>query len=67
VQLPFYSRIKKIEAAWFGEGSDEMESYEPHYYDLLATYNSKNKELYEIVKEHKLNKILEKFTIGESK
>jgi len=67
VQLPFYSRIKKIEAAWFGEGTDEMKEYAPYYYNLLATYNPKNKELYEIIKQQKLDKVLQKFTIGETK
>jgi hypothetical protein len=66
-QLPFYSRIKKIEAAWFGEGSDEMESYAPHYYDLLVTYNPENQSLYKIIKQQKLLKILQKFTIGDAK
>jgi hypothetical protein len=45
VQLPFYSRIDEIDASWFGEGSDELESYEPHYYELMIEYNPDNKDL----------------------
>ncbi len=66
-KLPFYSRIPKIEAAWFGEGSDEMKSYEPHYYELLATYNPTNKTLYEAIKKHQYTEILKKFTLGNEK
>lgn len=67
VKLPFYSRIESIEANWFGEGSDELEDYEIHYYDLLAKNNSKNKALYEIVKngDKKLQDLLENFEIGK--
>ena len=67
VQLPFYSRVEHIEANWFGEGSDEMESYEPHYYELLVEYNPKNRALYEIIKngDEKLHYLLEKFDLGE--
>jgi len=66
-QLPFYSRIEKIEANWFGEGSDEMEDYSPHYYELLVAYNPKNEKLYETIKngDEKLHYLLEKFEIGE--
>ena len=48
--LPFYTRVPEIDANWFGEGSDELEYYEPHYYTLLAQANSNNKTLYEIIK-----------------
>jgi len=67
VQLPFYSRVAHIEANWFGEGSDELESYEPHYYELLVTYNPHNKKLYENIKngDEKLHYLLEKFELGE--
>ena len=67
VRLPFYSRIEKIEANWWGEGSDELEAYEPHYYELLVKYNKKNKQLYEIIKNgsKKLHYLLEEFEIGE--
>ena len=44
-QLPFYSRVKKIEANWFGAGSSELEDYAPYYYELLYRYNPKNKTL----------------------
>ncbi len=67
VQLPFYSRVEHIEANWFGEGSDELEEYEPHYYELLVEYNPKNRKLYEIIKngDEKLHYLLEKFELGE--
>ena len=67
VQLPFYSRVEKIEANWFGEGSDELEVYEPHYYELLVEYNKKNKELYKIIKNgnENLHYLLENFEIGQ--
>ena len=47
VQLPFYTRIKEIDAAWFGEGSSEMQEYEPYYCNLLISHNRDNKEIQE--------------------
>jgi len=49
-RLPFYTRVPEIDANWFGEGSDELEYYEPHYYTLLAEANSNNRTLYNIIK-----------------
>lgn len=51
LQLPFYSRVKKIEANWWGDGSDELEAYEPYYFGLLKEYNPANKELLENIKK----------------
>lgn len=68
VKLPFYSRIETIESNWFGEGSSEMESYEPHYYELLIENNKANKALYEIVKNSKneeVSSLADQFEIGE--
>jgi hypothetical protein len=67
VKLPFYSRIDSIEANWFGEGSDELEEYEPHYYELLVERNKSDKALYEIIKNggEKLSYLLEEFEIGK--
>ena len=48
--LPFYTRVPEIDANWFGDGSDELEYYEPHYYKLMAEANPKNQQLYDIVK-----------------
>ena len=48
VKLPFYSRINEIDADWFGEGSDELESYEPYYCKLLHENNPNNKEIQKI-------------------
>jgi len=66
VKLPFYSRVEKIEANWFGDGSDELEEYEPHYYELLIESNKKDERLYEIVKNNeKLHDLLDKFDLGK--
>lgn len=68
VKLPFYSRVEEIDAAWFGEGSSEMDSYEPHYYELLVQNNKVDKTLYEIVKNNtneEINSLAEQFEIGE--
>lgn len=49
-QTPFYTRVPKIRAAWWGKGSSALESYEPYYLELIALSNPKNKELYELYK-----------------
>jgi hypothetical protein len=65
-QKPFYTRVKNIDAAWWGEGSDEMESYAPHYYELLVKNNPKNRALFEILKSHKeLADLVDEFEIGK--
>jgi hypothetical protein len=66
-QLPFYSRIKEIDANWFGEGSDRLQKYEPYYYELLVRFNDKDKRLYEILKnsDGNLSYLLKEFKIGE--
>ena len=48
--LPFYMRVPEIDANWFGDGSSELEYYEPYYYELMAEANPTNKSLYNIVK-----------------
>jgi hypothetical protein len=48
LQLPFYSRINEIDAAWFGEGSDRLKEYEPHYCKLLIDNNPSNKDIQDI-------------------
>ncbi len=35
-QVPFYSHLEKIDADWWGEGSDEIEHYESYYLTLLG-------------------------------
>jgi hypothetical protein len=65
VKLPFYSRVDEIEANWFGEGSSEMQSYEPHYFELLVHNNKTNKELYKIVSTMNQPDLLEEFELGE--
>ena len=66
-KLPFYSRVDKIEANWFGEGSDELEEYEPHYYELLVEHNKKNRAFYEVIKngDVKYHSLLEEFDLEE--
>ena len=44
-KLPFYSRVEKIEANWFGEGSDRLKDYTSYYYKLLYNYNKNNATL----------------------
>jgi len=53
VKLPFYSRVEEIEANWFGEGSDELESYEPYYFELLIKHNPNNAQLLEFYDDFK--------------
>jgi hypothetical protein len=65
-QTPFYTRVEKIDANWWGAGSSEMETYAPHYYELLVEANKKNKQFYEIVKSHKeLHGLADEFEIGK--
>ena len=68
VVLPFYMRVKEIDASWWGEGSDELEEYEPHYYSLLVDSNKNNKELYEIIKngDEKLQSLVKNFEIKDN-
>ncbi len=67
VVLPFYTRIKEIDSNWWGEGSSELEDYEPHYYKLIAKANPNNKDLYQKIKnsDEKLQYILKDFNIKE--
>jgi len=65
VKLPFYMRIEEIDAAWWGEGSDELEDYETYYYELMVLHNLQNKELYNTIKngDAKLKFLLDEFEI----
>jgi len=65
IHLPFYTRVPEIEANWWGEGSSELDEYEPHYYELMIKANPKDKKLYDIVKNggKKLQDLLEEFNI----
>ena len=66
VKLPFYSRVEKIEANWFGAGNDELDAYEPHYYELLIAANKNDTRLYEIIKNNeKLHYLLDEFELGK--
>ena len=65
VNLPFHTRVQKISANWWGEGSSELEEYEPHYYELMIKANPNNRELYDAVKSggKKLQDLVEEFDI----
>ncbi|WP_455757468.1 plasminogen-binding N-terminal domain-containing protein [Sulfurimonas sp.] len=45
IKLPFYSRVEEIDSAWWGEGSSELDNYEPYYYELLLESNPDNEQL----------------------
>ena len=66
-QTPFFTRIPTIRAAWWGEGSSRLDSYEPYYLEQIALKNSKNKELYELYKAKFSDKsaLLRNFEIKE--
>ncbi len=66
-KLPFYTRVDNIDSAWWGAGSSRMDSYEPHYYELMVENNKTNKKLYEIIKNgnSKLHYLLDEFEIGK--
>jgi len=67
-KIPFYTRVEKIDAAWWGTGSSRMDSYAPHYYELLVENNKKSKELYKIIKNSKnreIHALVNQFEIGE--
>ena len=67
VVLPFYTRIQNINEAWWGEGSNPLEEYAPHYYKLLVEHNKKNRKLYKIIEKsnEKVQDLLNDFEIGE--
>jgi len=67
VKLPFYSRVEKIDANWFGEGSDELKAYEPYYYGLLVKFNKKSKKLHDNIEngDKKYHYLLKKFKLGK--
>jgi len=67
VHLPFYTRVEHIESNWFGDGNDDLEAYEPHYYELLVENNKRDERLQKIIKEGRpeLRYLLEKFELGK--
>ncbi len=67
-KLPFYTRVQEIDANWWGEGSDELEDYAPHYYELLVKNNKDNRELYKIIEaDDNLSTLLKEFQIKEER
>lgn len=65
--LPFYSRVEHIDEAWWGEGSEPLEAYEPHYFELLAQSNKTNKQLFNAIKAEgeEYSYLLKEFEIKE--
>ncbi len=69
-KLPFYSRVEKIEANWFGAGSGRLKDYEPYYYELLYRYNPDNETLIKSIEsstENNVTKLAKKLGLGEKK
>jgi hypothetical protein len=66
-KLPFYSRVKEIKAAWWGEGSGTLEAYDPYYLQLLVENNPTSKMLYDFVQTNDSNntELLDQFEIEE--
>lgn len=69
VKLPFYSRVEAIATSWWvwGAASRPLETYDPHYLELLVEYNRGSKSLYNYINalttpEHDL---IKKFKIEE--
>lgn len=44
-KLPFYTRVDEIDGNWWGDGSDQLESYGPYYLELLMQHNPNNAQL----------------------
>ena len=53
-KLPFYFRFEEIDAAWWGEGSDRLESYDPYYFGLIAENNAENELFNHYIKKNKI-------------
>jgi len=51
-KLPFYSRVDEIDANWWGEGSGEIDEYEPYYYELLMKNNPNHTKLQALYSEY---------------
>ena len=54
VQLPFYTRVQKIESSWWdwGKGTSQVKNYTKYYYKLLMQNNANNKELVSLYKKY---------------
>lgn len=53
-KLPFYFRFEQISEAWFGEGSDPIEAYDPYYFHMIAEHNPRNGLLHHYVKKNEV-------------
>lgn len=65
--LPFYSRVEEIRAAWWGEGSGRLESYDPYFLQLLVENNPSSKTLYDFIQTNDSNntELLDQFELEE--
>lgn len=69
LKLPFYTRVKEINANWWGAGSNRMKTYAPHYYSLLIEHNRDNGALFDSIKngDPKFHGFLLEFDISSAK
>jgi len=56
VKLPFYSRIDTIREAWWGEGSEVLEKYDPYYMGIIKKHNKNNRLFKEFIKFDAIDK-----------
>jgi len=65
-ELPFYSRVETIDANWFGKGSGRLETYEPHYFELMVENNPHSVKLYDYIQSHpsRDKALLDNFDLG---
>ena len=69
-KVPFYSRVEKIDASWFGEGNSELQDYEPYYYELLYKYNPANETLAKSMQnstDNNVTRLVKKLGLGEKR
>ncbi|MEA1917469.1 MAG: plasminogen-binding N-terminal domain-containing protein [Campylobacterota bacterium] len=52
-QLPFFSRVNKINANWFGSGSSKLKKYDPYYLRMIVENNKYSKVLIDYRSEMK--------------
>ena len=67
IELPFHSRIHTIREAWWGDGSNPLESYD-YYTELMVEYNSDNEKLQAhimSVEDENISKLMDLFETKE--
>ena len=63
VKLPFFSRVNTIREAWWGEGSEPLESYN-YYLKLIVEHNQGSKGLFENIMQidnKEINQLIDRF------